>query len=136
LYISWPQPVSVKVAVCESLRDFVNVEAADAFENLLGFVTFTNCGLGIVILQVENGRRPRSALVAVLEDVRREDVSEQPICTEVGAIVLLDVFEVEEMPIADLDDWVDHVDAQRGWNRVYYVESFGDLLADTLMEAV
>jgi hypothetical protein len=47
-----------------------------------------------------------------------------------------DVFDVEEMPIAGLDDWVDHVDAQRGWNRVCYVESFDDLLADTLMEAV
>jgi len=46
-----------------------------------------------------------------------------------------DVFEVDEMPVADLEDWIDHVEAQRGWNRLCYTEDFGAHLAEALQRA-
>jgi hypothetical protein len=45
-----------------------------------------------------------------------------------------DVFELEELPCDGLEDWIDQVDGQRGWNRLCYSEtlSFADYLDDTL----
>lgn len=47
-----------------------------------------------------------------------------------------DVFDVDAMPIGDLEDWIDHVGTQRGWHRLCYTDDFGAHLADRLGEAV
>jgi hypothetical protein len=53
-----------------------------------------------------------------------------------------DVFELAETPCGDLEDWIAHVDAQRGWNHLLYSDTddpFATLLeslSDSLEEAV
>jgi len=34
-----------------------------------------------------------------------------------------DVFKLAETPCADLEDWIAHVDAQRGWNHLLYADT-------------
>jgi hypothetical protein len=34
-----------------------------------------------------------------------------------------DVFELAETPCGDLEDWINHVDAQRGWNELLYSDT-------------
>lgn len=66
------------------------------------------------------------------------------ITTPVGGLTIyvetgdgFDVFEVDDMPIGDLEDWIDHVEATRSWNRLCYnTDGLGAWLADSLQEAV
>ena len=65
------------------------------------------------------------------------------VTTPVGGLTIyvetgdgFDVFEVDEMPVADLEGWIDHVEAQRGWNRLCYTDNLGAWLAGELEGAV
>jgi hypothetical protein len=46
-----------------------------------------------------------------------------------------DVFELAEMPVSDLADWIDHVGTQRGWNRLMYYENYAECIAEAVEAA-
>ena len=50
----------------------------------------------------------------------------------VGAEDGLDVFELEETPVAGLEGWVDHVGDLRGWNRLNYTDDWTQHAVETL----
>ena len=50
----------------------------------------------------------------------------------VGAEDGLEVFELAETPVDGLEDWIDHVDDQRGWNRLNYTDDWAEHAAETL----
>ena len=44
----------------------------------------------------------------------------------------VDVFELAETPVDGLKGWIDHVDDQRGWNRLNYTDGWTSHAAETL----
>jgi len=54
----------------------------------------------------------------------------------VGKADGLEIFELEETPVAGLEGWIDHVDDQRGWNRCNYTDDFGEHVVETLAEGL
>lgn len=50
----------------------------------------------------------------------------------VGAENGLKVFELAETPVDGLEGWIDHVDDQRGWNRLNYTDDWTSYAAETL----
>lgn len=48
----------------------------------------------------------------------------------------VDVFELDETPVAGLEGWVDHVGTLRGWNRLHYTGDFGEHVVETLAEGL
>jgi len=44
----------------------------------------------------------------------------------------VDVFELAETPVGGLEGWIDHVDGQRGWNRLNYTDDWTQHAVETL----